>query len=102
MSNVRYIKCDICGNAIPDSDFDFESYGRRIFLKLLNHIDICSECMSKIKQLSIDAKSAEDCACECVKNNPYDDIKDKDLAIAYLEGVQTVLDKLSHHKLRSM
>ena len=97
MSNVRYRKCDICGGIIPYSDF--KSYGRRIFYKILNHIDICNECMSKIKQLSIDAKSAEDSACECVKDNPYDD---KDLAIAYLDGVQAVLNKLSHHKLRNM
>lgn len=109
MSNVRYIKCDICGDAIPDSDLDFKSsdlyfksYGKRIFLKLFNHIDICGECIAKIRKLSIDSKIEDKCVCECIDNNPYQGQCDNGLETAYLEGVQAALDTMSHNRLKKM
>ena len=100
MSNVRYIKCDICGNTI--SDLDFKSYGRRILLKWLHHIDICDECMSKIRKLSIDLEIEDKCVCECIDNNPYQGQYDNGLETAYLEGVQAALDTMSHNRLKKM
>lgn len=100
MSNVRYIKCDICGDAIPDSDLDFKSYGKRIFYKMLNHIDICGECIAKIQKLSIDSKIEDKCVCECIDNNPYQGQYANGLETAYLEGVQAALDTMSHNRLK--
>ena len=62
MSKIKYRVCDICGNRIPGFELDITGIakryinGCRIWNKLFNSLDICDDCIGKIKRLSIDKK----------------------------------------------
>ena len=60
MSKINYRVCDICGNILK-TDIRFTGYvnGCRIWNKLFNRLDICDDCIGKIKRLSIDKKDEE-------------------------------------------
>ena len=60
MSKINYRVCDICGNILK-TDIRFAGYvnGCRIWNKLFNRLDICDDCIGKIKRLSIDKKDEE-------------------------------------------
>ena len=60
VSKINYRVCDICGNILK-TDIRFTGYvnGCRIWNKLFNRLDICNDCIDKIKRLSIDKKDEE-------------------------------------------
>ncbi len=59
MSKIKYRVCDICGNRIPGFELDITGIakrhinGCRIWNKLFNSLDICDDCIGKIKRLSM-------------------------------------------------
>ena len=60
MSKVNYRVCDICGNTLKrEVRFLGHMNGCRIWNKLFNGLDICYDCLYKIKRLSIDKKDEE-------------------------------------------
>lgn len=101
MSKVKYRKCDICGNTL-ETDIRFYGFlnGYRIWNRLFNHLDICNDCMKKIKILSIDVKDEEKYIDELFdKHNKYENI---DCESAYFQGVEDMLSILSHKRLNKI
>ena len=101
MSKVNYRRCDICGEILK-TDIRVSGFtnGYRIWNRLFNNLDICSTCMEKIKQLSIDSKEEEKYVKELFdKHNKYEDFN---LESIYLQGVEDMLNILSHKRLRNI
>lgn len=101
MSKVNYRRCDICGETlVKNSKGNNYLNGYRIWNRLFNKLDICNTCMGKIKQLSIDSKEEEKYVKELFdKHNKYEDFN---LESIYLQGVEDMLDILSHNRLRNI
>ena len=101
MSKVNYRRCDICGEILK-MDMRVSGFinGYRIWNRLFNKLDICQSCMNKIKQLSTDVKEEEKYVNELFdKHNKYDN---SNLESVYLQGVEDMLDILSHKRLRNI
>ena len=101
MSKVNYRRCDICGDVLK-TDIRVSGFtnGYRIWNRLFNKLDICNTCMKKIKQLSIDSKEEEKYVKELFdKHNKYEDFN---LESIYFQGVEDMLDILSHKRLRNV
>lgn len=101
MSKVNYRRCDICGEILK-TDIRVSGFmnGYRIWNRLFNKLDICNECMDKIKQLSTDVKEEEKYVKELFdKHNKYDDFN---LESIYLQGATDMLDILSNNRLRNI
>ena len=101
MSKVNYRRCDICGDILK-TDIRVSGFtnGYRIWNRLFNKLDICCTCMEKIKQLSIDIKEEEKYVQEIFDHHEqYEDIACES---AYLQGVEDMLDILSHNRLRNI
>lgn len=101
MSKIKYRVCDICGNTLK-TDIRFTGYvnGCRIWNKLFNRLDICDDCISKIKRLSIDKKDEEKYIQEVFdKARDYQNIDKKS---AYYEGIEDTLNVLSHKRLANI
>lgn len=101
MSKVNYRVCDICGNTLKrDVRFLGHMNGCRIWNKLFNGLDICYNCLYKIKRLSIDKKDEEKYIKEVLgKARNYDN---PDLKSAYYEGIEDTLNVLSHKRLKNI
>lgn len=106
MAKIKYRECDICGNRIPGFEFDIGGIAKRyingchIWNKLFNGIDICDDCVDKIKYLSIDKKNEEKFISEFFKNEKkYDN---PDMQSAYYEGLEDALKVLSHKRLKDI
>lgn len=88
VSKINYRVCDICGNRILN--------GCQIWNKLFNRLDICEDCINKIKRLSIDKKDEEKYIKEVFDNaRNYDN---PDMKSAYYEGIE---DTLNNSKYRN-
>lgn len=101
MSKINYRVCDICGNILK-TDIRFTGYvsGYRIWNKLFNRLDICDDCIDKIKRLSIDKKDEEKYIKEVFdKAKDYDN---PDMKSAYYEGIEDTLNVLSHKRLKNL
>lgn len=101
MSKIKYRVCDICGNILK-TDIRFTGYvnGYRIWNKLFNRLDICNDCIDKIKRLSIDKKDEEKYLEEVFDNaRNYHDV---DKQSAYYEGIEDTLKVLSHKRLANI
>lgn len=101
MSKVNYRRCDICGEILK-TDIRVLGFmnGYRIWNRLFNKLDICNECMDKIRQLSTDVKEEEKYVKELFdKHNKYDDFN---LESIYLQGATDMLDILSNNRLRNI
>lgn len=101
MSKIDYRVCDICGNILK-TDIRFTEYvnGCRIWNKLFNRLDICNDCIDKIKRLSIDKKDEEKYIKEVFdKAKDYDN---PDMKSAYYEGIEDTLNVLSHKRLKNI
>lgn len=106
MSKIKYRVCDICGNKIPSFEFDIKGIakryinGCRIWNKLFNRLDICDDCIGKIKRLSVDKKDEEKYMKEVFDNaRNYHDIDKQSI---YYEGVEDALSVLSHKRLANI
>ena len=106
VSKINYRVCDICGNIIPGFELDITGIakryinGCRIWNKLFNSLDICDDCIGKIKRLSIDQKDEEKYIQEVFdKARNYDN---PDLKSAYYEGIEDTLNVLSHKRLKNL
>lgn len=106
VSKINYRVCDICGNRIPGFELDITGIakryinGCRIWNKLFNSLDICDDCIGKIKRLSIDKKDEEKYIKEVFdKARNYDN---PDLKSAYYEGIEDTLNVLSHKRLKNI
>jgi hypothetical protein len=106
MSKINYRVCDICGNRIPGFEFDITGIakryinGCRIWNKLFNRLDVCDDCIDKIKRLSIDKKDEEKYIKEVFdKAKDYDNL---DMKSAYYEGIEDALGVLSHKRLKNI
>ena len=101
MSKINYRVCDICGNTLKtDIRFYGCMNGCRIWNKLFNRLDICNDCLEKIKYLSIDKKDEEKYMKEVFDNaRNYHDI---DKQFIYYEGVEDALSVLSHKRLANI
>ena len=101
MSKVNYRRCDICGNILK-TDIRVLGFtnGYRIWNRLFNRLDICDKCIEKIKKLSIDAKEEEKYIKELF--DKHDEYGDSNLESVYLQGVEDMLDILSHKRLRDI
>lgn len=101
MSKINYRVCDICGNILK-TDVRFTGYvnGCRIWNKLFNRLDMCNDCIDKIKRLSIDKKDEEKYIKEVFdKAKNYDN---SDIKSAYYEGIEDTLNVLSHKRLKNI
>lgn len=101
VSKIKYRVCDICGNTLK-KDIRFLGYmnGCRIWNKLFNRLDICNDCIDKIKRLSIDKKDEEKYLKEVFDNaRNYHDV---DKQSAYYEGIEDTLKVLSHKRLANI
>lgn len=101
MSKINYRVCDICGNILK-TDVRFTGYvnGCRIWNKLFNRLDMCNDCIDKIKRLSIDKKDEEKYIKEVFdKAKNYDN---QDIKSAYYEGIEDTLNVLSHKRLANL
>ena len=101
VSKVNYRVCDICGNILK-TDIRFTGYvnGCRIWNKLFDRLDICNDCIDKIKRLSIDKKDEERYIKEVFdKAKNYDN---PDMKSAYYEGIEDTLNVLSHKRLKNL
>ena len=106
VSKIKYRVCDICGNRIPCFELDITGIakryinGCRIWNKLYNRLDICDDCIDKIKRLSIDKKDEEKYIKEVFdKAKDYDNL---DMESAYYEGIEDALGVLSHKRLKNI
>lgn len=99
MAKINYRQCDICGNVLK-TDIRYLGFanGYRIWNRLFNKIDICTDCMKKIKQLSIDKNIEEKC-WNYILNKENRKYTDDDKQFAYYQGVEDCIANLSHHKL---
>ena len=103
MAKVKYRECDICGhklheNSVAGGYLD----GYRILNRFFNKLDICSNCMKKIKLLSIDVKEEKKCIDKFFDDgNEYSEIDDN-YKTAYLHGAKNILDVLSHNRLKDI
>lgn len=101
MAKISYTKCDICGNELrTDPRICGFVNGYRIWNRLFNGIDICGDCIKKIKKLSIDKDIEEKCWELILKDNRK--YSNDEVQAAYYQGVEDCLAKLSHHKLKEM
>lgn len=91
MAKINYIQCDICKGVVKDNLF--KSKIRK------NKLDICEECLKKIKHLSIDVSAELKVLDEVVKNVNWED---SNMASVYLQGVQDTLEAMSHHRLNKL
>jgi len=101
VSKINYRVCDICGNTLK-TDIRFIGYvnGCRIWNKLFNRLDMCNDCIGKIKRLSIDKKDEEKYIKEVFdKAKKYDN---PDMESAYYEGIEDTLNVLSHKRLKNI
>lgn len=101
MSKINYRVCDICGNILK-TDIRFTGYvsGYRIWNKLFNRLDICDDCIGKIKRLSIDKKDEEKYIKEVFdKAKDYDN---PDMKSAYYKGIEDAFGILSHKRLANI
>ncbi len=101
MSKIKYRVCDICGNTLK-TDIRLTGYvnGCRIWNKLFNGLDICNDCIDKIKRLSIDKKDEKKYLREVFdKERNYDN---PDMESAYYEGIEDTLKVLSHKRLANI
>lgn len=101
MSKINYRVCDICGNILK-TDIRFTGYvkGCRIWNKLFNKLDICDDCISKIKRLSVDKKDEEKYIKEVFdKAKNYDN---PDMKSAYYQGIEDTINVLSHKRLANI
>lgn len=101
MSKINYRVCDICENILK-TDVRFTGYvnGCRIWNKLFNRLDMCNDCIDKIKRLSIDKKDEEKYIKEVFdKAKNYDN---PDIKSAYYEGIEDTLNVLSHKRLKNI
>ena len=101
MSKINYRVCDICGNTLK-TDIRLTGYvnGCRIWNKLFNRLDMCNDCIDKIKHLSIDKKDEEKYIQEVFdKARNYHDV---DKQFAYYEGIEDTLKVLSHKRLANI
>ena len=97
MAKITYRKCDICGENI--SLFKgLLIY--KIWNRLFNKIDICNNCMYKIRQLSIDIKEEEKFVNEAFEHAK--DYYDEAQQVVYYQGLADMLDVLSHKRLYHM
>lgn len=94
MAKVEYKVCDICNRNIHvDNKY-------QMFIHIMFGLDICQNCLDKLKQLSIDRKNEEKCMAEISKRtNKYENV---DCKSAYYEGVEDALSVLSHHRLKKL
>lgn len=101
MSKVNYRKCDICGDILKkDVRVSGFTNGYRIWNRLFNKLDICHSCIKKIQQLSTDIKDEEKYVNKMFdKHYRYEDC---DCESAYLQGVEDMLNILSHKRLRDI
>ena len=106
VSKINYRVCDICGNRIPGFEFDITGIakryinGCRIWNKLFNRLDICDDCIGKIKYLSIDKKDEEKYIKEVFdKAKDYDN---PDMKSAYYQGIEDTMNVLSHKRLKNL
>lgn len=102
MAKIRYNECDIC-NKMLTTDPRFFGYRNGVrMISLFNSLDICSDCMKKIKWLVNDIKVEQKCIDDIFnkKIDNYDyNIDDKS---AYLQGVTDTLEILSHKRLKKV
>jgi hypothetical protein len=101
VSKINYRVCDICGNILI-TDVRFIGYvnGCRIWNKLFNRLDMCNDCIDKIKRLSIDKKDEEEYIKEVFdKAKNYDN---PDIKSAYYEGIEDTLNVLSYKRLKNI
>ena len=100
MSKINYRVCDICGNILKTDIRTGYVNGCRIWNKLFNKLDICDDCISKIKRLSVDKKDEEKYIKEVFdKAKDYDN---PDMKSAYYEGIEDALGVLSHKRLKNI
>ena len=101
MSKINYRVCDVC-NLELKTDIRFVGFtnGYRIYNRLFNRIDICNECMKKLKNLSKDIDKEKKIFKKIHKKaSQYNNI---DNCSAYYEGVEDVLEILSNKELLKM
>lgn len=101
MSKINYRVCDICGNILK-TDIRFTGYvnGCQIWNKLFNRLDICDDCIDKIKRLSIDKKDEEKYIKEVFdKAKDYHDVDEQ---VAYYQGIEDAFGVLSHKRLKNL
>lgn len=101
MAKINYRECDVCHRTLK-TDIRFCGFmnGYRIWNRLFGGIDICNDCMNKIKQLSIDKDIEEKCWKLILKDNRK--YSNDDVQAAYYQGVEDCLAHLSHYKLRDI
>ena len=101
MSKINYRVCDGC-NLELETDIRLTGFtnGYRIYNRLFNGIDICDECMKKIKNLSKDIDKEKKIFKKIHKKaSQYNNIDNRS---AYYEGVEDVLEILSNKELLKM
>lgn len=96
MAKISYTECDICGCEIRT---DPRFWGFVNGYNILG-LDICNDCKTKIKQLSIDIDIEEKCRKLILKDNRK--YSNDDVQAAYCQGVEDCLANLSHRKLKEM
>ena len=92
MAKVKYRVCDICHESM-DNPSKFT-----MLIHFLFGMDVCVNCLDKLKRLSIDREEEmkyinEICKC----TGKYED---DDCEIAYCQGVEDALNVLSHRRLK--
>lgn len=94
MAKINYRQCDICGEILK---LDRCINGYRIWNRLFNKLDICNNCMKKIKKLSVD----KDIEIQCLNyiGKMERNFTNNDEMSAYYQGVEDCLAGLSHYKL---
>lgn len=100
MAKIRYNKCDICDEML-NTDPRFFGYRNGVkFVGLFQSLDICTNCMKKIKYLVNDIKIEQKCIDD-IFNKKIDNYNyDIDEKSSYLQGVTDTLEILSHKRLK--
>ena len=91
LARVNYIQCDICRGVVKNNPL--KSRIRK------NKLDICENCLEKIKYLSTDVSAELKVLDEVISNVNWED---SNIASIYLQGVQDTLEAMSHHRLNKI
>lgn len=98
MAKVNYRTCDICGDILKtDNQCRGFTNGYKIWNRLFNKLDICNQCMEKIRLLSIDKKDEQEYVNKLIDN--MKNYSNCDCQSAYCEGLDDALSVLSHRRL---
>ncbi len=99
MAKINYRVCDACGSSITImGKHSRRITGYSILNRLFRKIDICDECLRKLRMLSIDKEDE----LKYLKQIKYDHGYDLPCESAYLQGWDDALKVLSHHRLRDI